>query len=160
MNTDINSEERLALARKGVEPYASRYGYTATKTQAKKRKKIKRTTTVLKVIGLLALMGGGMTIIFEQIQHNLFLAQIPGADPLLFVLFIALIPLTYIKILQVTNLDKAHWTKEVLEKLEKAGIYANSHPFNDDNDYPSVNVDGTPMTIGRVDINGNPYGSA
>jgi len=157
MNTNINSEERLALARKGVEPYASRYGYTATRTQAKKRKRIKKTTTVLKVIGLLALMGAGMTIIFEQAQHNLFLAKIPGAGFLLLVFFIALIPLTYIKILQVTNLDKAHWTKE---NLEKARIYANSHPFDDDNDYPSVNVDGTPMTIGRVDINGNPYGSA
>ncbi len=121
----MNSEERLVLARKGVEPYASRYGYTATETQTKKRKQIKKTTTVLKVIGLLMLMVAGMAVILEQ-NHNPLLTRIPGAGFLLFVLLIALIPITFIKILHVTNLDKVQWSKEDLEK----SVYN-----NDDNEW-------------------------
>ncbi len=34
----MNSEEELALARKGVEPYASKYGYVVTVTKKKKEK--------------------------------------------------------------------------------------------------------------------------
>jgi len=38
----MNIEEAFVLARKDVKSYASRYGYTAAKTQAKKRKRIKK----------------------------------------------------------------------------------------------------------------------
>ena len=152
----MNSEERLALAQKGIEPDASRYGYTARPEQAKKRKKARKFVVTLKVIGLLVLMGSSMAIIFEQIQHNLFLARIPGADPLLFILFIALIPLTYLRIVYVTGLYKFQQPKEEIEKMHSQYI--------DDFDADSledicVNVDGTPMLPGgSFDANGNAYG--
>ncbi len=113
----------------------------------------------VKIIGLLAAMGGTMALILQQ-GNNPFVKQIPGLGFLLLVLFIALIPATLVAIGRVANLDKVYWSKEDLENSRNE--YSDWDLMSDENItnanlWDGVNIDGTPMYDG-VDMNGNPYG--
>ena len=152
----MNSEERLALAQKGIEPYASRYGYTARPEQAKKRKKARKFVVTLKVIGLLGLFAGTVFVLLNQYSNiSNQINNIPnaylGALVLLiyiaaFLVFIVMVPLKIIEL--AFNLPGLH--------IAKDGELDNK----DGKDYPETNpASGLRMFDGSAfDTGGNLYG--
>jgi len=170
MNTNINSEERLALARKGVEPYASRYGYTARKEQIKERKRAKKMLVAVKVVGLSAILVGTLTLIvnqntniFNQINTipNVYLGALVELIYILALLtFVIMVPLKIIEL--ILGLPGLHLAKE--RELTKEDY--DSSIYDDHDDFledlfkgPVVNMDGTPMIGEMTDMNGKMYGS-
>ncbi len=139
---NINSEERLALARKGVEPYTSRYGYTAREEQVKKRE-IHLPRVIKQLVKLILVMPDWfpwayiLRVIFNSTAVILFLIS-----PLI-------IFGKRIEPKEEEEFLKNHPcnTEDYKESMDTTSSYMNE---------PIVNVDGTPM-VGIVDINGHLY---
>ncbi len=167
-NINMNSEEMLALARKGVEPYASRYGYTAREEQTRNRKRAKKVTIAAKVVGLSAMMVGAGTLLVNQNTNilnqintipNVYLGALVELIYILALLtFVIMAPLKIIEL--ALGLPGLHLAKE--GELTKEDYDSNIDDHHDDflKDLfkePDFNIDGTPM-IGIVDVKGKAYG--